>query len=76
MNACIHLPVIDGEAFAAYVTQVLLPELEPGTVVILDNLATHKNAAAAKAMREARCWFLLTLPPTFIQRERDSGFEF
>ncbi len=53
---------MDGEAFAAYVEQVLVPELEPGTVVILDNLATHKNAAAAKAMRDARCWFLF-LPP-------------
>ncbi|WP_434803097.1 transposase [Paracoccus aerodenitrificans] len=42
--------------------QVLVPELEPGTVVILDNLATHKNAAAAKAMRKAGCWFLF-LPP-------------
>ena len=53
---------MDGEAFAAYVKQVLVPELAPGTVVILDNLATHKNAAAAKAMREAGCWFLF-LPP-------------
>lgn len=31
-------------------------------MVILDNLATHKNADAAKAMRDAGCWFLL-LPP-------------
>ena len=46
---------MDGEAFAAYVEQVLVPELEPGTVVILDNLATHKNEAAATAMREAGC---------------------
>ncbi len=53
---------MDGEAFATYVKQVLIPELEPRTVVILDNLATHKNAAAAKAMREAGCWFLF-LPP-------------
>lgn len=53
---------MDGGAFAAYVEQVLLPELEPGTVIILDNLATHKNTAAAKAMREAGCWFLF-LPP-------------
>ncbi len=53
---------MDGEAFAAYVEQVLVPELEPGTVVILDNLATHKNAAAARAMRKAGCWFLF-LPP-------------
>lgn len=51
-----------GEAFAAYVEQVLIPELEPVTVVILDNLATHKNAAAANAMRKAGCWFLF-LPP-------------
>ena len=49
---------MDGPAFAAYVEKVLVPELAPGTVVILDNLATHKNAAAAKAMRDAGCWFL------------------
>lgn len=53
---------MDGPAFAAYVERVLVPELAPGTVVILDNLATHKSAAAAKAMRDAGCWFLF-LPP-------------
>ncbi len=36
---------------AAYVEKVLIPELEPGTVIILDNLATHKNAAAARGLR-------------------------
>lgn len=56
------LPVIDGPACAAYVKKVLVPELAPGTVVILDNLATHKNMAAAEAMRDAGCWFLF-LPP-------------
>ncbi len=53
---------MDGPAFATYVEKVLIPELAPGTVVILDNLATHKNAAATKAMRDAGCWFLF-LPP-------------
>ncbi len=53
---------MDGPAFAAYVEKVLVPELSPGTVVILDNLATQKNADAAKAMRDAGCWFLF-LPP-------------
>ncbi|PIL19003.1 transposase ISSpo6 [Puniceibacterium antarcticum] len=53
---------MDGPAFAAYVEKVLVPELAPGTVVILDSLATHKNATAAKAMRDAWCWFLF-LPP-------------
>lgn len=49
---------MDGPAFTAYVERVLVPELAPGTVVILDNLATHKSAAAAKAMRDAGCWFV------------------
>ena len=53
---------MDGAAFAAYVEKVLVPELSLGTVVILDNLATHKNAEAEKAMRKAGCWFLF-LPP-------------
>ncbi len=53
---------MDGEAFAAYVEKLLVPELEPGTVVILDKLATHKDAAAAKVMRDAGCRFLF-LPP-------------
>lgn len=46
-----------GPAFAAYVEVVLVPELAPGTAVTLDNLSTHKTAAAAKAMRDAGCRF-------------------
>ena len=38
---------MDGAAFAAYIAEVLVPVIEPGTVVICDNLATHKNAQAA-----------------------------
>ncbi len=34
--------------FAAYIAQVLVPELAPGTVVILDNLATHKTLSRPK----------------------------
>jgi len=53
---------MDGPAFAACVEKVLVPERAPGTAVILDNLATHKNSAAAKAMRDAGCWFLFLQP--------------
>lgn len=53
---------MDGSAFATYVRDVLVPELKPGTVVILDNLATHRNTEAAAAICDARCWFLY-LPP-------------
>lgn len=42
-----------GATFAAYVKQELVSELDPGIVVILDNLATHENTAAAKAKRKA-----------------------
>ena len=53
---------IDGPAFVACIRDVLIPEIEPGTAVILDNLATHRNKEAAKALREHGCWFLF-LPP-------------
>lgn len=65
MNVCVpHDPkgAMDGPAFAAYVEKVLIPELAPGTVVILDNLATHRDKEAAQALRDHGCW-LLYLPP-------------
>ncbi|EAQ23111.1 ISSpo6, transposase orfB [Roseovarius sp. 217] len=36
--------------------------LDPGTVVILDNLSTHKSPRAAEALQRQGCWFLF-LPP-------------
>ena len=53
---------MDGPAFAAYVREVLIPEITPGTAVILDNLATHYNKEAAAALKDHGCWFL-HLPP-------------
>ena len=53
---------MDAAAFTAYVREVLVPEIEPGTVVLCDNLATHKNVEAATALRAHECWFLY-LPP-------------
>ena len=53
---------MDGPAFAASIRQVLVPEIEPGTVVIRDNLATHSNKEAAQALRDHGCWFLYPPP--------------
>ena len=53
---------MDGRAFETYIETQLAPALDPGTVVILDNLSTHKNPRAAKALRKRGCWFLF-LPP-------------
>lgn len=42
--------VLDGAmhaaAFLAYVEQVLIPTLNPGDIVIMDNLSSHKSVAA------------------------------
>jgi transposase len=35
---------MDGPAFLAYVEQVLVPTLQPGDIVVLDNLPAHKPA--------------------------------
>ena len=33
---------MDGDAFRAYVTHVLVPELTQGDIVVMDNLPAHK----------------------------------
>lgn len=51
-----------GTAFLAYVEQVLVPELRPGDIVVMDNLPAHKVAGAREAI-EAAGARLLFLPP-------------
>jgi transposase len=53
---------IDTPAFVAYVRDVLGPTLEPGQIVLLDNLSVHK-AEAVRSLIEARGCALLFLPP-------------
>jgi transposase len=53
---------INGRAFQAYVDQVLVPELKPGDVVIMDNLGSHKGAGVRAAIETAGAK-LLYLPP-------------
>ena len=51
-----------GTAFCAYVEQFLAPALEPGDVVVLDNLAAHKVAGVRQAIAAAGAT-ILYLPP-------------
>ncbi len=53
---------INGVAFQAYVDQVLVPELEPGDIVVMDNLSSHKGVGVRAAI-EAAGASLLYLPP-------------
>jgi transposase len=41
----------DGAAFGTYVPEVLVPELQPGDVVVWDNLQPHKNAQVIAAIK-------------------------
>ena len=51
-----------GELFEAYVAQQLAPALEPGDVVVMDNLACHKRPGVVRAI-EAAGGRVLFLPP-------------
>ncbi len=51
-----------GAAFLAYVEQVLVPTLEPGDIVVMDNLPAHKLVAIRQAI-EAAGAELRFLPP-------------
>jgi transposase len=51
-----------GPAFRAYVEQFLAPALEPGDVVVLDNLAAHKVDGVCQAIAAAGA-SILYLPP-------------
>jgi transposase len=58
---------IDNPSFLAYVEQILVPTLRPGDVVVLDNLAVHKQpeVRAAIELVGARLRFLPPYSPDF-----------
>jgi transposase len=53
---------MNGTTFKAWVEQMLVPELRPGDVVIMDNLAAHKVDGIEQAIK-ARGAELRYLPP-------------
>ena len=68
LEAVMSVPgALTGKGFTAYLDQVLGPELQPGDVVVVDNLRVHqvKSAAAAVAARGAKLLFLPPYSPDF-----------
>jgi transposase len=53
---------INGDIFRAWVEQMLVPVLQPGDMVVLDNLGSHKVAGIEEAIHAAGAQ-LLYLPP-------------
>ncbi len=58
---------MNGEAFIAYVEQVLAPALTPGELVVMDNLPAHKVTGVRKAIEGAgaRLLYLPSYSPDF-----------
>jgi len=59
---CVFDGAINGEAFLAYIEQVLVPTLRRGDIVVMDRLSSHKVAGVRKAIEGAGAR-LLYLPP-------------
>ena len=59
---CVFDGPINASTFVAWVEQNLVPVLKPGDVVVLDNLGSHKDLRARRAIRAAGA-HLLFLPP-------------
>ncbi len=58
---------LTGEVFREYVRQQLVPHLRSGDLLVMDNLATHKVAGVAEAVRGrgARVVYLPAYSPDF-----------
>ena len=53
---------VNAESFAGYVEECLVPALEPGDILIIDNLPAHKSVRITEAVERAGC-SLVYLPP-------------
>lgn len=67
MAAMVIEGATDAAVFLAYVTQVLIPTLRPGDIVVMDNLSPHKSASIVDAIEAAgaEVWFLPPYSPDF-----------
>jgi transposase len=58
---------MDTEMFRAYVKEILVPELKPGDIVVMDNLTCHKDETARSYIEQAGAcvWYLPPYSPDF-----------
>jgi transposase len=65
---------MNGNVFLAYVEQVLVPTLQVGDVVVMDNLPAHKTSGVRDAIERAgaKLMFLPPYSPDFIPSKTHS----
>lgn len=44
---------VNAEIFRTYVREILLPELRPGDLLVMDNLSSHKDKEALRLLKDA-----------------------
>lgn len=62
LTGCTFDAAIDSEMFLAFIERMLVPQLRPGQVVVLDNLPAHKSPKVDQAIESAGAC-VLRLPP-------------
>jgi transposase len=48
--------------FEKYVKKILIPELKPGQIIIMDNATFHKSEPTKMMIESARCQILFLTP--------------
>ena len=56
---------MNGDLFVAYVRTILVPTLQPGQIVVMDNWSSHKRVEVRSLIEAAGCelWFLPKYSP-------------
>jgi transposase len=63
----LHDDSVDTLAFVSYLQEVLLPTLEPGSILVMDNYTIHHSAKVREIVEAAKCTllYLPTYSPDF-----------
>ena len=67
---CVIDGPMNGDAFLAYVEQILVPTLKPGDIVVMDNLSSHK-LPAIRDLATAQCCGIARHSVDMSCREKD-----
>jgi len=66
-SACMTVDcATDGDVFEAYARRVLVPTLQPGDIVVLDNLSSHKRSRVGRMIRSCGARLVFCRPTRLI----------
>ena len=63
LTLCLFSQNINADTFFAWVTQDLLPKIQPNSVIVMDNASFHKRTDITDAIKQKKC--ILEWLPTY-----------